>query len=128
MQLIHFSMIYCYCSGKQLSFSFSSAIFSKLLTCFFTFIIYLPVMSWRRFSCLRTCLSHLCFLCQITFMMLLVSFTLTNTHLLCPTDCAGKQHTVIMFCVIICLIGSLQVPTVVATKFGRFNVCSFLNA
>ena len=37
------------------------------------------VMSWSKLSCLRTCPSHLCFLRQIVFNMLLASLARTNT-------------------------------------------------
>ena len=36
-------------------------------------------MSWSKLSCLRTCPSHLCFLRQIIFNMLLASLAHTNT-------------------------------------------------
>ena len=36
-------------------------------------------MPWSKLSCLRTCPSHLCFLNQIIFYMLLVSLARTNT-------------------------------------------------
>ena len=41
-------------------------------------ILFPSIMAWRKFSCLRTCRSHLCFLCQIVSNMLPVSLALTN--------------------------------------------------
>ena len=42
--------------------------------------IFPSITSWSKFSCQRTCPSHLCFLCQIIFSIVLASLAGTKTY------------------------------------------------
>ena len=56
-------------------------------------IIFPSIISWKKFSCLRTHPSYLCFMCQIIFNVLLASLACTNTS--CFVTCLQQIFSIL---------------------------------